>query len=590
MSTDNAGASDSWPMQRPLMAVEFPEHIQSLRSEHDSPVDRWRRLAGEAYRHLLAQHHGRVVKHVGHGLVIEFADAHRCVKAAFALNRLATTLKGRSEASSPSQLRTAAHLPSGSSSNREASHRDLKLATELAASAEPGALLITAELRDRLTHGLDADFEDMGYWVESFAQPVRLFQAQPIPVGCLNDAISGSSDLRPCLAVIPFKPLASDTTHGMLGDLIAEGVIARLSHGMGLRVISRQSTSALRYSDEPNEIEHHLGATFVLTGSYRIRDRKLVVTAQLTEVCQSEPLWSGQIQHALADLLQTESELLHELARTVVQTLGMTQLHRAMTRPLPSLDSGFLMLAGVSMVHSHSSKVFERGREALGVLVERHPEVALPQAWLGMWHALNVVKGTSGQVARDIKRAYEQTQRALEIEPENAMALAVQGYIQCQLLSEPDRARRNLILAIEANPNEPMAWLFKSLHSAMWGSSSWAVTEVNFACALSPVDSLQYFFDVLKCNALLANHRLEDAIASGHRALKAQKHHIPALRLLLTAQAEQGRLAEGRATLRELRAEAPELTVSSYLSMGSADSPLRQRIANAMRQLGLPEN
>ena len=50
----------------------------------------------------------------------------------------------------------------------------------LTALAKPGEVLVTAELRDRLADGLDADFEDLGYRrVEPFDQPVRLFRAHP---------------------------------------------------------------------------------------------------------------------------------------------------------------------------------------------------------------------------------------------------------------------------------------------------------------------------------------------------------------------------------------------------------------------------
>jgi hypothetical protein len=58
---------------------------------------------------------------------------------------------------------------------------------------------------------------------------------------------------------------------------------------------------------------------------------------------------------------------------------------------------------------------------------------------------------------------------------------------------------------------------------------------------------------------------------------------------LLTAQTELGRIDDAKETLDQLLAEVPELTLSSYLSMGSTDSPLRQRTAKALRELGLPE-
>lgn len=396
-------------------------------------------------------------------------------------------------------------------------------------------------------------------------------------------------DLRPGLAVLPFKGGPPESTPWALGELIADGVIARLSHSIGLRVIARQSTSALRDAGGLAVIARHLGTAFVLSGSYSIRNGRLSVTAELADARNQALLWTGQLQHALDDLLQEDSELLHELARTVARTLGETQANQALMRPLPSLDSSVLMLAGIAMVHSHAGKAFERGREALTALIARHPAHALPRAWLGMWHALNVIKGRSGHVAHDVQLAREQTLRALHVEPHNAMALAVEGYIQGQLLGDPQQASGYLTSAIAANPNEPMAWLFKSLFSAGWGCSSSAVNEAHVACALSPVDPLKYFFDLLTGNAFLANHQLKQAIACGRQSQRGQRHHVPTLRLLLTAQAELGHIHEARDTVHQLLVQAPALTVSSYLAMGSAENPLRQRVAQAMRLLGLPE-
>ena len=109
------------------------------------------------------------------------------------------------------------------------------------------------------------------------------------------------------------------------------------------------------------------------------------------------------------------------------------------------------------------------------------------------------------------------------------------------------------------------------------------------ARSLSPVDPWGYFFDLFTANALCANGRHEEAIAYAHKSLRAHKDHVPTLRMLLTAQAELGRIDEGRKTVNRLLAQVPRLTVSSYLAMGSIDSRMRQRCAAAMRQLGLPE-
>jgi adenylate cyclase len=197
--------------------------------------------------------------------------------------------------------------------------------------------------------------------------------------------------------------------------------------------------------------------------------------------------------------------------------------------------------------------------------------------------------GLSDDRPRDTQLALEQTRRALDAEPENALTLAVEGYIHCQLLGDHRLATNRLDSAIVANPNEPMAWLFKSVLSTMWGSAQESVSEVERALSLSPIDPLRYYFDLLLASALLTDNKHERAIHHAKESLKANRHHSPTLRVLLTAQVELGHLEEACKTLDALLREEPGLTVSSYLSIGSASSVTRQRCAAAMRVVGLPE-
>jgi len=575
--------------RRPVMVVGLDEASPGVDGLNTKLRERWLRWSAQAHWQLLSRHRGHIVRQTSHHLWMAFADARHCLQAASDLNALTLQLNENAMPAQGLRLRAAAHLARYLHGEREPVEQDWRLAARLCSLAGPGELLITAELRDRLANGLDAELEDLGDWGGPGGEHLRLFRAQ-----CRDDAGTGhwaplAHDPRPSLAVLPFRPEAAQTTQGLIGELIAEGVIVRLSRNIHWRVIARPSTSLLRDSEGFGDIERFLGPGFVLSGSYRTSQHHLIVNAELADIRSHAVCWQGQMRCALNDMVQEQSELLHGLASAVARALRDVEVNHPLYRPLPGLDSACLMLSSVSMGHSHSGRAFERGREVLTELAARHPGLALPPAWLGLWHALNVVKCRSACVRQDVQCAWDQTQRALHAEPSNAMALAVQGYIQCLLLGQPDEARRSLNGAIQANPSEPMAWLFKSLHSAAWDSGSWAVTEAGFAQSLSPIDPLQYFFDLLTANALLADGQLDNAIAYGRRSLRAHKAHVPTLRLLLTAQAELGRLDEARETLDQLRAKVPELTVSSYLAIGSADSPMRQRMARAMRQLGLPE-
>lgn len=576
ISEANGSAMDLDGQPRPVLLMDMPAPKKGAAGA--ALAQQLQRWAGNAQWQLLSSFKGRVVQQVGNGLLMEFADARGCLQAGFAL--AAGELAG---------LRAAAHLAGHAQDAGASAGHDQKLVSDLVQQARPGEMLVTAELRDRLADGLDADFEDLGYRrIQPQGDAIRLFRAHS---GQEDGLEAGrTKDLRPGLAIMPFKGASLDLREQMIGELVAEGVIRRLSHSIGIRVISRQSTSAMRDFGALSEVGRRLGASFVLSGSYTVKGRGLVVQAELAEAQRRTLLWSGQFQHTVDDLLQEDSQLLYALAHAVAQALDKAHVHRGLVRPLPSLDSSYLMLAGMSMTHSHSGRTFERGRAVLGELVGRHPRYALPRAWLGLWHALNVVKGQSADPARDTQLAREQTLRALDAEPGSAMALAVEGYIQCQLMGDPRKAHHFLNEAIEANPSEPMAWLFKSLASCMWGSSTASVSEALIARALSPVDPLRYFFDLLTANALLADHQHEQAIAYARRSLRANADHVPTLRLLLIAQSENKQLRDARKTLALMLAQTPNLTVSSYLAMGSPDSPLRQRAARALRRAGLPES
>jgi Flp pilus assembly protein TadD len=124
----------------------------------------------------------------------------------------------------------------------------------------------------------------------------------------------------------------------------------------------------------------------------------------------------------------------------------------------------------------------------------------------------------------------------------------------------------------------------------MWGSTGDSVREAEVATRLSPIDPMKYYYDMILASGLSVNGQYERSIDLARRSLRANKHHQPTLRVLLYALHQTGRIEEARQTLDLLRAETPNLTVSSYLGSGGAASAPRQRLAGVLRQLGVPEH
>lgn len=576
-----------------LLVMDVVESVRIMEQDQDGFVRRWQQLVQQAEQQILPLHGGRIVKSLGDGLMLEFASAQGCVKAAFALQHFSQLANADQPPEQQMHLRMGGHLASFVTDQHDIYGTDVNLTARFCTLAGPGEVVVSAELRDQLTALLDADIEDMGEcYLKHVKEPVRAYRVGPAgqaPVIPASDAVP--TDFRPTVAVIPFEARSNEPEHFVIGELIADGIIAQLSRSADLRVISRLSTTAFRgRTNAIGEVESRLAATFVLSGSYIASGGKILIMAELADARNDQIIWADRMSGDTMDLLQAQSEILNRISNAASRALVDSEVQQSLTQPLPRLDSGSLLLGGIALMHRSSPRDFDRGREVLEALLERHNRAAAPRAWLAKWYTMRVIRGMSDKPKKDTQLALEQTRRAQDLSPDDALALAIEGYARCQLLGEADVAQICIERAIQLNPNEPLAWLYKSVWSAMWGSSANAVAEAEHAAHLSPIDPLKYFFDVILASGHTINGENDKAAEFAKRSLRANHRHQPALRVLLQAQTESGKFEEARDTLKLLLREVPNLTVSNYLSMGSSASATRRRFAEVLRKLGVSES
>lgn len=575
-----------------LLVMDVVESVRLMEADEQGIVQRWQQVVGHVVAAVLPQHGGRMVKSLGDGLMLEFPNAQSCVRAAFAIQQFSRDTNEGLPPERQMHLRMGTHVADFVADEHDIYGSDVNLAARLTTLAGPGEIIASAELRDQLAPVLDGDVEDMGEcYLKHVAEPVRTYRIGPAGPAPVLTAVNGpNAEIVSTIAVVPFEARSNEPEHFAIGELIADGIIAQLSRTSGLRVISRLSTTHFRGRHSSlREVDTHLAATYVLSGGYVASGTRILIMAELADVRNNQIVWAERVSGDVGDLLQAQSELLNRIANVAHKTLVEGEVQRALVQPLPRLDSSSLLLSGISLMHHASLRDFERSRQVLTAVIERHNRAATTRAWLAKWHILRIMRGLSDSPERDARLALDQTKRALDIEPDNALTLAVEGHAYCQLVGDIDKAESQLSRALAANPNEAMAWLFKSVLSTMWGTVEDSVTEVEYASALSPVDPLKYYFDMLLASALLASNQHERAIALAKSSIRANRHHSPTLRVLLTAQAESGQIDDAKVTLQSLLREEPGLTISSYLAIGSATSMTRQRCAAALRTLGVPE-
>lgn len=581
-------------LNKVVLVIDLVESVRLMAADEARVVEAWRQFLAHIDHTLLPRFPGRIVKSLGDGLLAEFDNASHALALALAVHRYMHKTQGHLPPAERLQLRAGLHATHLYEEARDVFGSGVNLAARVAGLAQPGQTVVTAEVRDLVVDGLDAELEDMGEcYLKHWPEPVRTWRAWAAGTsgqGRVPQApVLPPEDLRPTIAVVPFTSRSTSPDYEVVGDIIADGVINQMSRTGLMRVISRLSTTAFRGRADLLTISAQLSAGFVLSGSYSVLGDRVIITAELAEVRRQDVIWTDRLVGPLDDLLQLQSQLIAALADASSQALIQATVQRAQVLPVPQLESHALLLGGINLMHRSTVRDLDRSRELLEAVCERHGRVATPWAWVAKWHILNVVQGRSGDAATEFRTAIDIADRALDLEPTSSLALAIKGHVQCHLGTQLDESRQLLLQATEINPNDHTAWLYAGFWSTMWGDPADAVRESEKALELSPLDPQRFFIEMLVAHSYLMANELEKAIDMSLVSLRRNRYYLATLRVLMTAQFEMGRITQAQETLSKLAALQPDLTVSRFLSYGKS-SPLRIRAAKAMRGLGLSEH
>src|SRR5262245_24570847 len=208
--------------------------------------------------------------------------------------------------------------------------------------------------------------------------------------------------MAPSIAVIPFTSRSLANDHGVVGEILAEEVIRRLSQGTNLKLVSRLSTTAFSGRNASlEEIGARLGADYVLSGSYRTANSHFNLDVELAETRTGRILWAESLEEDLSAIVSGEQDVIGRLIERVGAAVTTRALQLSRTQPLPTLKAYTLMMAAVSLMYRLSPSDFEESHRLLQALIDRGLRHPLPIAWLGNWHVLRVQQGWSEDSQRD---------------------------------------------------------------------------------------------------------------------------------------------------------------------------------------------
>ena len=578
--------------RRAILVAEVSDSVAMMERDEARTVERYRAFLAHATSQTIPTHAGRSMLRIpADGFVAEFPDAVQALRCAFELHSELARFNAKLAAPALG-MRVGIHVAEVIVEAFNVLGDGVNVSACLAELANPGETIVSAQVRDRLTSGVEASVEDLGEQrLRNRERAVRAFRAWPAAQSVLwTPSRAVQAHGRPSVAVIPFQLRSDDARFESIGDGLADDVIAALSRMADFFVISRLSTMAFRRAPlGVRRIGEMLGVQYVLSGSVQTAYPRALLMAELADTRDGRIVWSERFQGELADIFALQGELARKVVHSVAPFVRSLELQRARITNFDQLDAYAITLRGVELMHRLAPEDFIQARNAFETAIARDPVSPRPHAWLAKWHVLRVAVGASDNAAEDSAAATACAERALACDPDDALALAVDALVMGWSRHDLDSAERRLAQALAANPNEPLAWVHSAINHSWRGRGGEAVQCADRALSLSPLDPMMYYFNSAAGQANLIDEHYDRAIELSTRSLRENRLHTPTLRTLAAALMLSGRIDEARETMCELRELEPGLTATAFRARyPGRDSPHAERFAAALQAAGLP--
>jgi adenylate cyclase len=578
--------------RRAILVAELSESVAMMERDEERTVERCRTYLAQVTSTTIPTHAGRsMLKIPADGFIAEFADPVQALKCAFELHAELARFKANLDAPTLG-MRLGIHVADVIVEAFNVLGDGVNVAGRLAELANPGETIVSAEVRDQLTSGVEASVEDLGEQrLRNRNRAVRAFRAwPPAQTKLAPPSAAVQAHGRPSVAVIPFQLRSDDPRFESIGDGLADDVIASLSRMADFFVISRLSTRAFgRAPLGARRIGELLGVQYVLSGSVQTAYPRALLMAELADARDGRTVWSQRFEGDLADMFALQGELARNVVQSLAPFVRSLELRRARITNFDQLDAYAITLRGVELMHCVSRTDFMQARAAFETAIARDPVSPRPHAWLAKWHILRIAHGDSEDVAQDSAAATACAARALACDPDDALALAADAHVAAWSRHDLDTAEQRLAQALAANPNEPLAWLWSGITHAWRGRGDEAIECTDRALTLSPLDPMIYYFNSLAGMANLVGERYDRAIELSTRSLRENCLHTPSLRTLAAALMLSGRPEEARETIGRLRELEPALTTTALRARyPGRDSPQAARFIEALLAAGLP--
>jgi adenylate cyclase len=597
-----------------ILAADVAGYSRLMEADEEGTLERLKALRHELIDPTIAEHHGRIVKTTGDGLLVEFASVVDAVRCAVAVQQAMPERDTDVAADNRIELRIGINLGDVIVEGDDLYGDGVNIAARIEALADAGGVLVSNTVHDHVRDRLPFVFEDLGeQQVKNIARPVRVYRvratlthpAASAPGSPLSrnagegaerqrrEAGEGNPALplpdKPSIAVLPFANMSGDPEQEYFADGMVEEIITALSRIRWLFVIARNSTFTYKgRAVDVKQIGRELGVRYVLEGSVRKGGNRVRITAQLIDATNGAHLWADRFDGLLEDVFELQDKVAISVAGVIEPTLRQSEIDRARRKRPDSLDAYDLYLRALPCAIAAMPEDADKALPLLDKALELEPDFAAAHAMIAFCHEQRYLRGGMQEETRIA--ALRHARHAIAAGGDDAVALATAGFVIAVVGRDFETALTAFDRSFALSSSSALALSFSSIVRAWKGDDAIAVEQANRALRLSPVDPWIHMPYIGLAYAHFAAGRFEETVAAASLATQSNpRFSVPQI-LHAAALGSLDRSEDARIAVQRLIELVPGITVATaILSARYVDRKNIAALENALRRAGLPE-
>ncbi|WP_083533378.1 adenylate/guanylate cyclase domain-containing protein [Bosea sp. WAO] len=493
----------------------------------------------EMMQNYIYQYNGRINNTAGDSVLAEFETSSDAVECAVQFQDAARHLEhpGNSQGM---HFRIGVHYGQVMPLHDDIIGKEVNIAARIQAIAEPGEVVISSDVYNKIHTELDARYIDLGRRsVKNIETPVHVFsvsRSQSNKTRQQRQIIE-----RPSIAVLPFKNLNKNAEDDYFADGVAGEIITALSRAKTLVIIARGSSFGYRDTGiDIHEAAKKLGVRYILRGNLQRSERRVRLNVHLDDAEGGTTLWSDHFDGDNSDIFELQDQIAERVVGALEAELRSAEIIRQKRRPTDNLSAYDQTLRGISLFYDRSEKSSLSALTAFYKAIDLDPDYALPYGYAAM---TLVLRRAQGWPPRDIDTPEEcirLAELASMLGPDDPTALSLAGMARVYFGHEPEISKNIIEEAIFLNPNSAVGWYAMGILRMSQGDHRAAASAIFRSLALNPRDPGRFAYITSLALAEYLDGNCTEAVALVDKALGMHPNYLPALRVKAAATAMLG--------------------------------------------------